>query len=161
MECAQWLAARCQQQMPNASNENAQFATLVYLLDLHTFFVLASEGKHKQAVEALQKLRLIPTDPEDVQSSVAQFHSVPEEVKNKMVEIKQKYYFQVRPLLPSICAQLMRSIVALHQESPVGSPATVMLKQFAKALILFTAMIPYRFPVSINSLLLQLQSKII
>jgi hypothetical protein len=55
----------------------------------------------------------------------------------------------------------MRSIVSLHQMVPTGSPATMMLKQFAKALILYTAMIPYRFPVSTNSLLLQLQSKII
>lgn len=144
VECAQWLVKRYDR--PNASEENANFASLLLLLDLHTFFLLASEGKHQHAIEILQKLSIIPTDPEDVQASVAQFHLIPEEA---------------HILMPDICAQLMRSIVILHQALPSGSPETILLKHFAKALILYTAMIPYRFPVSTNSLLLQLQSKII
>lgn len=66
---------------PNARQESAQFATLLLLLDLYTFFALAAEGKHQQAIEIFrEKLHFIPIDPEDVQASVAQFHLVPEEV---------------------------------------------------------------------------------
>jgi len=55
----------------------------------------------------------------------------------------------------------MRSIVSAHESAPQGSPETFLLKQYAKALILYTAQIPFRFPVSTNSLLLQLRSRIV
>jgi hypothetical protein len=55
----------------------------------------------------------------------------------------------------------MNSVVALHELESLGSQERASLKNFAKSIILYSAMIPYRFPVSSNSLLLQLQSKIV
>lgn len=69
---------------------------------------------------------------------------------------------EVRPLLPEICTTLMRTIVELYdQEMEAESSSRMMLKNYAKAIILYSAMVPYRFPVSANSLMLQLQSKIV
>lgn len=66
--------------------------------------------------------------------------------------------FQVRPLLPDICVALMKSFVALYEDS--GIQERQALKEHAQSIILYSAMIPYRFPISSSSLLLQLQSKI-
>lgn len=54
----------------------------------------------------------------------------------------------------------MKAIVSLHEAEPADSQSRETLAAQAKSLILYTAMVPYRFPVSTNSLLLQLQAKI-
>ncbi|KAL3072410.1 hypothetical protein niasHT_034094 [Heterodera trifolii] len=144
VECAKWLAQQFGQ--PNMNEENASFSTLILLLKLHNFFRLAAEERHGEAIEQMKSEKMLPMEPDDVQPNVSQFHEVP---------------IEVRPLLPDLCVQSMRSVVALHDITPPASPTVHLLKQFAKALILYSAMIPYRFPVSTNSLLLQLQSKIV
>lgn len=63
-------------------------------------------------------------------------------------------------MLPEICTSLMKAIVSLHEAVSSDSQASSTLAAQAKSLILYTAMVPYRFPVSTNSLLLQLQAKI-
>ncbi|KAI3415703.1 hypothetical protein GPALN_005294 [Globodera pallida] len=145
VECAHWLAQ--QYDRPNVEEENASFSTLLLLLKLHTFFQLTAEEQYGEAIELIKSVKLLPMDPDDVQADVSQFH--------ELVPV------EVRPLLPELCVQLMRSIVALHNVTPPVSPTIQLLKQFTKALILYSAMIPYRFPVSTNSILLQLQSKIV
>uniref|UniRef100_A0A914LBR6 Nuclear pore protein n=2 Tax=Meloidogyne incognita group TaxID=654580 RepID=A0A914LBR6_MELIC len=144
VKCAEWLARRYGIDSTRAS---FLYQTLCRLLELYTFFFDAEAGKHREAIELLlQRMKFIPTDPEDVSAAVDQFHMVADEI---------------RPLLPDICSQLMRSIVSAHESALQGSPETLLLKQYAKALILYTAQIPFRFPVSTNSLLLQLRSRIV
>lgn len=62
--------------------------------------------------------------------------------------------------MPEICTHLMKAIVLLYEKSSSDSQSRSTLAAKAKSLILYTAMVPYRFPVSTNSLLLQLQAKI-
>jgi len=50
---------------------------------LYTFFFDAEAGKHREAIELLlQRMKFIPTDPEDVSAAVDQFHMVADEVLN-------------------------------------------------------------------------------
>jgi hypothetical protein len=72
-----------------------------------------------------------------------------------------KILCQVHQLLPEICVAVMNSIIALYSNQSGDSPVVPVLKEAAKALALYTATVPYRFPLSVNSVLLQLQSKII
>lgn len=80
--------------------------------------------------------------------------------------------FQVRLILPDLCVSVMRCLVALHEtarqqretRSAIAGEERqeVMqrMKVYAKTMILYSAMIPHRFPVSVNSTLLQLQAHI-
>ncbi|KAI1715918.1 nup93/Nic96 domain-containing protein [Ditylenchus destructor] len=143
VEVAKWLADRYKSR---EDVEKTKVETLLVLIDLDTFFRFFYEEKYDGAVRVMQKLNLIPLEPDEVQSAVQSFDMVPEEV---------------RPVLPDLCTALMRSIVALYEKEAGGSMERIALKEYAKSIVLYTAMIPYRFPISSNSLLLQLQSKIV
>ncbi|KAI1701790.1 nup93/Nic96 domain-containing protein [Ditylenchus destructor] len=142
VELARWLADRYKSR---EDVEKTKLETLFVLINLDTFFRFFYEEKYDGAVRVIQKLNLIPLEPDEVQSAVQAFDMVPEEV---------------RPVLPDLCTALMKSIVALYEKEG-GSMEKIALKEYAKSIVLYTAMIPYRFPISSNSLLLQLQSKIV
>uniref|UniRef100_A0A914HRU2 DNA mismatch repair protein n=1 Tax=Globodera rostochiensis TaxID=31243 RepID=A0A914HRU2_GLORO len=116
VECAHWLAQ--QYDRPNVEEENASFSTLLLLLKLHTFFQLTAEEQYGEAIELIKSVKLLPMDPDDVQADVSQFH--------ELVPV------EVRPLLPELCVQLMRSIVALYNVTPPVSPTIQLLKQSEK-----------------------------
>ena len=57
---------------------------------MYTFFFDAEAGKHREAIELLlQRMKFIPTDPEDVSAAVDQFHMVADEVLKFIIEKKK------------------------------------------------------------------------
>lgn len=60
-------------------------------------------------------------------------------------------------MLPDICLAVMKLLVEENSRNPSLSEE---LKSNARAIILYAAMIPYRFPSQINSQILQLNTQL-
>uniref|UniRef100_A0A914BVH6 Nuclear pore protein n=1 Tax=Acrobeloides nanus TaxID=290746 RepID=A0A914BVH6_9BILA len=125
--------------------ESQHLSTMFLLLDLYTLFRLFNEPNYEATLSVAERLQVIPLDPNQVQSSVSNFHMVPD---------------QVRAILPDICVCLMKAIVEVFKHSLPSSPTRAQMQNYARAIVLYTAMIPYRFPTHINSQLLQLQTQL-
>jgi len=138
-------------------------------------------GDYDTALRMMESAKLVPLDPEDLQLHVSRFHTVQPEVGDSFREwpcmvMHDRLLFQVRVILPDLCVALMRCLVALHEAARLqrdggrgagainpGEDREEMMqrmKAYAKTMILYSAMIPHRFPVSTNSTLLQLQAHI-
>uniref|UniRef100_A0A0N5AQG2 Nuclear pore protein n=1 Tax=Syphacia muris TaxID=451379 RepID=A0A0N5AQG2_9BILA len=139
-ELAIWVA-----NMYRASAESSiaeMLATLFLLIDFSTFMLNFSEGRYSLCMSILSKLKCIPLHPDDVQSYVSLFHMLAD---------------QVRLVLPDICLAVMKLLVEENSKKTTSSEE---LKQHAKAIILYAAMVPYRFPSQINAQILQLNTQL-
>lgn len=70
--------------------EQHNLTTLFLLIDLQTFMHRISNEEYEFGFQIMQKLKLIPLDPDDVQSFVRAFDMVPDEVS---------YYFEFISIL--------------------------------------------------------------
>ncbi|KAK0425495.1 hypothetical protein QR680_009235 [Steinernema hermaphroditum] len=118
-------------------------STLHLMIDFSTFFKLCKEERNGDALDVIRRLEIVPLDSNDVANFVSGFHLIPDEVRH---------------CLPDLCLETMRVLVEEFENSEDKNVEK--FRDTAKAIILYTAMIPYRFPAYMNTKLLELQSKI-
>ncbi|VDL82165.1 unnamed protein product [Nippostrongylus brasiliensis] len=117
-------------------------STLFILLDICLLIELCESGQADKALSVSQKLRLIPTESDQVPVIVGEFHLIPQ---------------KVREVIPDLCLHLMKCMVDAVHSSPVP---TVRYTKQVKAIVIYAATVNYKFPQHITSKLLQLQSSI-
>ncbi|VDN01500.1 unnamed protein product [Thelazia callipaeda] len=134
-----WLANICKHsaKMPRTNSVDA-LPNLYLMLDIYTFFQFYRDKKFAACMEIIGKLKCIPVNVEEVQAFVSTFYMVSD---------------QMRLVLPELCLTVMKILV----ENLKSNPELVdELRPEAKAIILYVAMIPYRFPSQISTHILQL-----
>lgn len=134
----------------------SEFATLSLLVDLAVLFDHCQNDNAEIAYGISSHLRLIPTEPDQVTVIVNEFHMVPQ---------------KVREVLPDMCLHLMKCLVdhcirqstssstANAENTSMFSSSNRYVKQ-VKAIVLYSATVPYKFPTHITSRLLQLQASL-
>ncbi|XP_064611037.1 nuclear pore complex protein Nup93-like [Liolophura sinensis] len=133
--------------------------TFYLLLDLVTFFDLYNSGNYDQAIEVMQELKLLPLTTDLVEGKVNDF---------------KHYTVEVRKCLPDILLATMNIVLNKYKnakntslQSPGGrlfgaadgGKETYLnyLRSQARALIMFTGMLPYRMPGDTNARLVQIE----
>ncbi|MCP9263465.1 Nuclear pore complex protein Nup93 [Dirofilaria immitis] len=91
-------------------------------------------------IDIIKKLKCIPMNADEVQAFVSTFYMVSD---------------QVRLVLPDLCLAVMKLLTEELNRNPA---AVDELRPSAKAIILYVAMIPYRFPSQISTQILQLST---
>ena len=129
----------------NSEVEKQNISTLKSLIQCYCIFRLAGEKRYEEVILEAEKLSIIPLNPDIVSNEVENFKFLAEEV---------------RTLLPELCLTLMTSIVENYNQAAPRSPTQEQMKLYAKAILLYSAMVPHRFPTSIASKLLQLQTQV-
>ncbi|CAL2029994.1 unnamed protein product [Caenorhabditis brenneri] len=136
----------------------SEYATLSLLVDLAVLFDHCRNEEAETAHAISTQLRLIPTEPDQVTVIVNEFHMVPQ---------------KVREVLPDTCLHLMKCLVdhcirlSTTQSSRGSNAANTSMfsssnkyvKQI-KAIVLYSATVPYKFPTHVTSRLLQLQASL-
>uniref|UniRef100_A0A1I8EWM8 Nuclear pore protein n=3 Tax=Wuchereria bancrofti TaxID=6293 RepID=A0A1I8EWM8_WUCBA len=138
---ALWLANICKHSTTAArKNTLDALPTLYLLLDLSTFFQFYHDRKFEACMEIIKKLKCIPMNPDEVQAFVSTFYMVSD---------------QIRLVLPDLCVAVMKLLAEELDRNPAASDE---LRPSAKAIILYVAMIPYRFPSQISTQILHLST---
>uniref|UniRef100_A0A915Q733 Nuclear pore protein n=1 Tax=Setaria digitata TaxID=48799 RepID=A0A915Q733_9BILA len=138
---ALWLAGICKHSVrTTGKNTLDALPTLYLLLDLSTFFQLYHDKKFEACMGIIKKLKCIPMIPDEVQAFVSTFYMISD---------------QMRLVLPELCLAVMKLLVEELNRNPGAGDE---LRPTAKAIILYVAMIPYRFPSQISTQILQLST---
>ncbi|KAL3998910.1 Nup93/Nic96 family protein [Acanthocheilonema viteae] len=136
-----WLANICKHSRKTAERNTLDtLPTLYLLLDLSTFFQFYYDKKFEACMEIIKKLKCIPLNPDEVQAFVSTFYMVSN---------------QMRLVLPDLCVAVMKLLAEELNRNPAASDE---LRLSAKAIILYVAMIPYRFPSQISTQILHLST---
>uniref|UniRef100_A0AC34QP27 Nuclear pore protein n=1 Tax=Panagrolaimus sp. JU765 TaxID=591449 RepID=A0AC34QP27_9BILA len=123
--------------------QKQKISTLRLLIQCYHIFRLAKENSYKKVVEEAEQMCVVPLDPDVVTTEVENFKMLPEEVIS---------------LLPEFCLTLMTAIVENYKQADPKTKHS--MQSYAKAVLLYSAMIPHRFPTQIASKLLQMQTQI-
>lgn len=107
------------------------------LLDLMTFFNYYHSNQYGEALDIIQKLKLLPFTLSEVEVKAREFNKYPEEIRRNISEI----------LLAT-----MNMLYTTYKEQP-----SVDIRQKAKALITFSGMIQYRMPCDAVARLIELE----
>ncbi|KAM3715813.1 Nuclear pore complex protein [Dirofilaria immitis] len=136
-----WLGSICKQSVVTTQRNTLDaLPTLYLLLDLSTFFQFYHDKKFEACIDIIKKLKCIPMNADEVQAFVSTFYMVSD---------------QVRLVLPDLCLAVMKLLTEELNRNPA---AVDELRPSAKAIILYVAMIPYRFPSQISTQILQLST---
>lgn len=119
----------------NAPREIA--GTFYLLLDLMTFFNYYHSNQYSEALDTIQKLKLLPFSTSEVEVKAREFNKYPEEIRRNISEI----------LLAT-----MNMLYATYKEQP-----SLEIRQKAKALITFSGIIQYRMPCDAIARLIELE----
>lgn len=119
----------------NAPREIA--GTFYLLLDLMTFFNYYHSNQYSEALDTIQKLKLLPFTRSEVDVKNREFNEYPEEIRRNISDI----------LLAT-----MNMLYTTYKEQP-----SLEIKQKAKALITFSGMIQYRMPSDAIARLIELE----
>lgn len=111
--------------------------TFYLLLDLMTFFSYYNSNQFVEALDTIQKLKLLPFSLSEVDIKARDFNKYPEEIRRNISEI----------LLAT-----MNMLYTTYKEQPSSE-----IKQKAKALITFSGMIQYRMPCDAIARLIELE----
>lgn len=111
--------------------------TFYLLLDLMTFFNYYHSNQYAEALDTIQKLKLLPFSQGEVEVKAREFNKYPEEIRRNISDI----------LLAT-----MNMLYTLYREQP--NPE---VRQKAKALISFSGMIQYRMPCDAITRLIELE----
>uniref|UniRef100_T1ISV4 Uncharacterized protein n=1 Tax=Strigamia maritima TaxID=126957 RepID=T1ISV4_STRMM len=149
------IAVRYRSSELSASKDAA--GTFYLLLDLITFFNQYHAQKYQDAIDIMQRLRIIPFRQEEVEDRVNMFRLYAEEV---------------RKIFPDILLATMTILYTFSKsaKNPAASPLSISnthedkreeyatyLRKQARAIITFAGMIPYRLPGDTNARLVQLE----
>jgi len=124
----------CEPQV-NAPREIA--GTFYLLLDLMTFFNYYHANQYSEALDTIQKLKLLPFNQSEVEVKSRKFNEYPEEIRRNISDI----------LLAT-----MNMLYTTYKEQP-----SIEIRQKAKALITFSGMIQYRMPSDAIARLIELE----
>lgn len=119
----------------NAPREIA--GTFYLLLDLMTFFNYYHSNQFSEALDTIQKLKLLPFTLSEVEVKTREFNNYPEEIRRNISDI----------LLST-----MNMLYTTYKEQP-----SVEIRQKAKALITFSGMIQYKMPSDAIARLIELE----
>lgn len=119
----------------NAPREVA--GTFYLLLDLMTFFNYYHANQYSEALDTIQKLKLLPFTSAEVEKKAQNFNNYPEEIRRNISEI----------LLAT-----MNMLFIIYKDQPSQD-----IKQKAQALITFSGMIQYRMPCDTIARLIELE----
>lgn len=111
--------------------------TFYLLLDLMTFFNYYHSNQYSEALDTIQKLKLLPFSQGEVEVKAREFNKYPEEIRRNISDI----------LLAT-----MNMLYTSYREQP--NPE---IRQKAKALISFSGMIQYRMPCDAITRLIELE----
>lgn len=111
--------------------------TFYLLLDLMTFFSYYHSNQYLEALETIQKLKLLPFTLSEVEVKSRDFNKYPEEIRRNISEI------------------LLATMNMLH--ATYKEQGSYEIKQKAKALITFSGMIQYRMPCEAIARLIELE----
>uniref|UniRef100_A0A914Z772 Nuclear pore protein n=1 Tax=Panagrolaimus superbus TaxID=310955 RepID=A0A914Z772_9BILA len=125
--------------------QTQHLSTLDTLIRCYHIFRMHKENRFEDSLVEAEQISVVPFDPDSVSSFIEKFEMIPEEIRN---------------LLPDLCLVLMKSTVKQYEKALPKSPAQMKMQKIAKAILLFAAMIPFRFPVAVNTTLLQLQAQV-
>lgn len=131
--------------------------TFYLLLDLMQFFDLYHAGQLDQALDVMQKLRLVPLRGESVEERVAAFRQYNDEVRRNLPDVllatMNLLYRKYRNTRGSGQSPLVES----QRDDGGQEKYREILRQQARALITFAGLIPYRLPGDTNARLVQLE----
>lgn len=130
--------------------------TFYLMLDLMTFFDQFHNGDLSSALQVIQNLKIIPLDVDHVKSSITGFNYFSDEVRKCLPDI----LLSTMTILNTIYKQTKKSFP--QSPGPVrtidGQDASLnVIRNQAKALIMFVGMLPYRLPGDTNARLVQLE----
>lgn len=111
--------------------------TFYLLLDLMTFFNYYHSNQYSEALDTIEKLKLLPFTLSEVEVKARDFNKYPEEIRRNISEI----------LLAT-----MNMLYVTYKDQPSHD-----IKQKAKALITFSGMIQYRMPCDTIARLIELE----
>lgn len=111
--------------------------TFYLLLDLMTFFNYYHSNQYNEALDTIQKLKLLPFTLSEVEVKAREFNKYPEEIRRNISDI----------LLAT-----MNMLYTTYKEQP-----SLEIRQKAKALITFSGMIQYRMPCDAIARLIELE----
>ncbi|KAI6203307.1 Nuclear pore protein [Aphelenchoides besseyi] len=143
LRLANWLDKRCKERL-DLKLEEANLAELRTLMNLNTFYSAVNEDPH-EALAIMRDLNLIPLTSDEMPSRVATFITQSDHVKS---------------VIPDVVVALMEALVKLYTENGIPPRKRTQFQAIANVVLLYVAQINLRFPIHINSRLLQLQSQI-
>lgn len=111
--------------------------TFYLLLDLMTFFNYYHSNQYSEALDTIQKLKLLPFMLSEVEVKTREFNKYPEEIRRNIADI----------LLAT-----MNMLYTTYKEQPNQE-----IRQKAKALITFSGIIQYRMPCDAIARLIELE----
>ncbi|XP_076352512.1 nuclear pore complex protein Nup93-like [Tachypleus tridentatus] len=136
--------------------------TCYLLLDLMTFFNQYHAKRYSEALDTIQKLKLLPFQTEDVEQKARAFLHYPEEVRRNLPDVllatMNILYSEYKSRKSAGLGSPQTSFLSKQKTSPEepGKYITHLRKQ-ARALITFAGMIPYRMPGDTNARLVQME----
>lgn len=149
------IATRYKSSEQAASKE--AMGTFYLLLDLMSFFDQYHANKLQEALDIIQRLRLIPFQSEDVEERVGAFRLYSDEIRKNLPDI----LLATMNILYTQCKNAKNSAgrgspIAIQDNAKSEEYITYLRKQ-ARSLITFAGMIPYRMPGDTNARLVQLE----
>lgn len=111
--------------------------TFYLLLDLMTFFNYFHSNQYAEALDTIQKLKLLPFALSEVEVKTREFNKYPEEIRRN---------------IPDILLATMNMLYTTYKEQPRPE-----IRQKAKALITFSGMITYKMPCDVIARLIELE----
>jgi nuclear pore complex protein Nup93 len=151
------LAERYCQHGTSATREVA--ATFYLLLDLMTFFDYYHSESYADALDTIQKLKIVPLQSTEVDLKVHEFGQHSEEVRRNVPDILLATMSILYAQFKEAKSLTSHSINKFGITAEVGNKEQrcADMRQKARALITFAGMIPYRMPGDTNARLVQLE----
>ncbi|XP_032816727.1 nuclear pore complex protein Nup93 isoform X2 [Petromyzon marinus] len=129
-------------------------ATFYLLLDLMTFFEEYHAGQVDRAMNVMERLKLVPLDPDSIDERQAAFRNFSDEVRNS---------------LPDVLLATMNILLTKYRRAKAvggGTPARPQrtaddmdaLRRQAQVLLMFSGVVPYRMVGDTNARLVQMES---
>uniref|UniRef100_S4RD63 Nuclear pore complex protein Nup93 n=1 Tax=Petromyzon marinus TaxID=7757 RepID=S4RD63_PETMA len=130
-------------------------ATFYLLLDLMTFFEEYHAGQVDRAMNVMERLKLVPLDPDSIDERQAAFRNFSDEVRNS---------------LPDVLLATMNILLTKYRRAKAvggGTPARpqrtaddmdAKLRRQAQVLLMFSGVVPYRMVGDTNARLVQMES---
>eukprot|EP00111_Clytia_hemisphaerica_P020577 TCONS_00060599-protein len=130
-------------------------STFYLLVDLMFFFDLYHQKQNEEALDVIQKIKLIPLSMEEVEQKVNSFKQYSDEIRQCMPDVLLKTMNILYEKFKQSRSTLRPSVLGIRKEK--DETYTTDLKTKARALVTFAGLLPYRMPGDTNARLVQLE----
>jgi len=134
-------------------------ATFYLLLDLMTFFSYYHKQTVNDALNTIEKLKVVPFRSSEIDLKVSEFSQLPEEIRHNIPEIllasMNILYVQFKETRASVPQSANK--FGITSESSFRDQRCSEIREKARALITYAGMIPYRMPGNTNAKLIQME----